>query len=275
MRKNKTMPNQNESLDVSAKSIEDAIEQGLAELGVTRDQVSIEILNEGKRGIFGLGSEEAVVRLTVRGEPAPQPAVESASVPVSSSDEVQPAEPEETDGEDNDAPIEQVVEEPVADEAIQNPIELARGHLEQLLDLMGVEATVVSRTAPDLVDNEGEPPPTVLDITGSDLGILIGRRSETLQALQYMVRLMVSKDIGGWHRTIVDVESYRSRRHQSLQKMAERMAERATTNGERVVLEAMTPYERRIIHITLRDHPKVYTKSIGRENNRKVSIIPK
>ena len=104
---------------------------------------------------------------------------------------------------------------------------------------------------------------------------MIGRRSETLQALQYMVRLMVSKDMGSWQRIVVDVESYRSRRRKSLQRMARRMAERATNNQERVVLEAMTPYERRIIHITLRDHPAVYTKSIGQDNNRKVTIIPK
>jgi spoIIIJ-associated protein len=121
----------------------------------------------------------------------------------------------------------------------------------------------------------GEKAPLVLDVTGKDLGILIGRRSETLQALQYMVRLMVSKEMGSWQRVVVDVESYRARRRQSLRQMAQRMAERAIASRERVVMEAMSAYERRIIHVALRDHPAVFTKSIGRENNRKVTIIPK
>ncbi len=266
------MSNQNERLDVSAKTVNEAIEQGLAQLGVARDQVDVEILSEGKRGIFGLGSEEALVRLTVRSEP-PAPAAEPAA-PAAPPPPPEPPAPaaaapanwlDDADDEDES--------DTGASDADAN--ELARGYLEHLLDLMNIQAQVVVRSAPDLVENPGDPVPTVLDITGNDLGILIGRRSETLQALQYMVRLMVSKDKGSWQRVVLDVESYRSRRRKSLQKMAERMAERAMSSRERVVLEAMTPYERRIIHLTLRDHPKVYTKSIGRENNRKVTIIPK
>ena len=90
-----------------------------------------------------------------------------------------------------------------------------------------------------------------------------------------MLRLMVSKEMQSWQRIVVDVESYRSRRRQTLHKIAKRMAEQAVANQERVVLEAMPAYERRIIHIALRDHPTVITKSIGRDNNRKVTIIPK
>jgi spoIIIJ-associated protein len=146
--------------------------------------------------------------------------------------------------------------------------------LEGLLERMDIEATVTTRVASDLVE-PGEEAPLVLDIIGNDLGILIGRRSETLQAIQYMVRLMVSKRLGTWQRIVVDVESYRARRRRSLRQMAERMAERAVANRERVVMEAMSAYERRIIHVALRDHPAVFTKSIGRENNRKVTIIPK
>ncbi|RME99194.1 MAG: protein jag [Chloroflexi bacterium] len=256
------MANQNENLDVSAKSVEEAIEIGLAELGLTRDEVDIQILNEGKRGLFGIGSEEATVRLSVRSQgqppaPPPEPSTEepAETAPTASIPETEPAA---TGTESN------------GDDAVS----LAKKHLENVLQLMGVEATVEVRTAADLVEQDEEPP-AVLDITGNDLGILIGRRSETLQALQYMIRLMVSKDTGRWERVVVDVESYRSRRRESLQKMAHRMAERAVANQERVVLESMTPYERRIIHIALRDNPNVYTKSIGRDSNRKVTIIPK
>ncbi|MCG3207073.1 MAG: hypothetical protein FOGNACKC_00673 [Anaerolineae bacterium] len=269
------MSNQNESLDVSAKTVNEAIEQGLAQLGVAREQVDVEILSEGKRGIFGLGSEEALVRLTVRSVP-PAPATE----PPAPTAPAAPPPPPEPPAPAAAAPANWLDEADADDESDTGSSdadanELARGYLEHLLELMSIQAQVVVRLAPDLVENPGDPVPTVLDITGNDLGILIGRRSETLQALQYMVRLMVSKDKGSWQRVVLDVESYRSRRRKSLQKMAERMAERAMSSRERVVLEAMTPYERRIIHLTLRDHPKVYTKSIGRENNRKVTIIPK
>lgn len=255
------MANQNENLDVSAKSVEEAIEIGLAELGLTRDQVDIEILNEGKRGLFGIGSEEATVRLSVRSQAQPP-------TPVAEPPEEEPAETAPTADTPEPDPVAEA--ETDGDDAVA----LAKKHLEDVLQLMGVEAAVVARTAADLVEQDEEPP-AVLDITGNDLGILIGRRSETLQALQYMIRLMVSKDTGRWERVVVDVESYRSRRRASLQKMAHRMAERAIANQERVVLESMTPYERRIVHITLRDNPSVYTKSIGRDSNRKVTIIPK
>jgi spoIIIJ-associated protein len=89
------------------------------------------------------------------------------------------------------------------------------------------------------------------------------------------MRLMVSKELGSWQPLVVDVESYRARRRQSLRNMAQRMADRAVANQERVVLEAMPAYERRIIHIALRDNPSVTTQSIGHEKNRKVTILPK
>ncbi len=273
------MSNQNVSLDVNAKTVDEAIEQGLTRLGVTRNQVDIKIITEGKRGIFGLGSEDAVVRLTVR-QPEP-PAPMADPTPQKPEPAVVEAKPEPEPLGLGDAPFDEDDDEgefeirPGTEAAHQDAVELACGYLAELLGLMNINADVVARSAPDLVENEGDPVPTVLDITGKDLGILIGRRSETLQALQYMVRLMVSKDLGAWQRIVIDVESYRSRRRSSLQKMAQRMAERAQSSRERIVLEAMTPYERRIIHLTLRDHPAVYTKSIGRENNRKVTIIPK
>jgi spoIIIJ-associated protein len=139
---------------------------------------------------------------------------------------------------------------------------------------MGIRADITARIATDLVE-EGEEPPLALNITGKDLGILIGRRSETLQALQYMVRLMVSKEMTSWQPIVIDVESYRVRRRRSLHRMAEKMTERAMTTHKRVVLEAMPAYERRIIHVALKDHPAVITKSIGSDDNRKVTIIPK
>lgn len=273
--KNEKMTNQNESLDVSAKTVEEAIEQGLSRLGLSRDQVEIQVLNEGKRGIFGLGSEEAVVRLIPKSPPV-------AETPVISPVAKPEPEPVTAEPETEETPPPPAVQPDEAEESEYDDVpahdrqalEIAQTHLANLLEMMGIQAEIVVRPAPDLVD-PGDEAPLVLDITGRDLGILIGRRNETLQALQYVVRLMVSKEMGSWQRIVVDVESYRSRRRQTLHQMAKRMAERAVANNERVVLEAMPPYERRIIHMTLRDHPAVTTKSIGRENNRKVTIIPK
>ncbi|MCB0212608.1 MAG: KH domain-containing protein, partial [Anaerolineae bacterium] len=182
---------------------------------------------------------------------------------------------EESVIDDDDYAEEDELETPfAATDSDSDVANIAKSYLEELLEYMGIEATVTPRIAPDLVD-PGEEPPLVLDVTGKDLGILIGRRSETLQALQYMVRLMVSKDMQSWQRIVVDVESYRARRRRSLSQMAKRMAERAVASGERVVMESMSAYDRRIIHVALRDHPDVFTKSIGRESNRKVTIIPK
>lgn len=256
------------TIEVSAKTVEEAIEQGLAQLNLTQDEVEIEIVSEGKRGVFGLGAEDAQVRLT--------PKTLSRAMPSSF----------ETEVAVTTKAVSSIEEAPLAGEALddqtatgdaereQNVAEIAEEYLKELLRCMGVEARVSRGDAADLVE-PGEEPPLVLDITGQDLGILIGRRSETLRALQYMLRLMVSKQISRWYPVVVDVESYRVRRRRSLYQLAEKMAKRAIASRRRVVLEAMPAYERRIVHLALRNHPAVYTKSIGSEDNRKVTIIPK
>jgi len=118
--------------------------------------------------------------------------------------------------------------------------------------------------------------PFVLDIQGDeDLGALIGRRGETLAALQYLTRLIVGHKTKVWSDFAVDVQQYKVRRGQALQNLAARMAERVEESGRAVALEAMPAAERRIIHLALRDHPKVTTQSIGEGENRKVMILPK
>jgi spoIIIJ-associated protein len=263
--------NVEKSLDVNAKTVDEAIEQGLAQLGLPRDQVDIEIIKEGKRGVFGLGSEEAQVRLIPKGQTAApsSQAAQATRVEAVADGADQTASPEPEPDEPASPPVEL---EASGDK--QQILETGEKYLSGLLERMGIEATVTIRVATDLVEADEEPP-LVLDITGKDLGILIGRRSETLRALQYMVRLMVSKEMRSWQPIVVDVESYRVRRRRSLRQMAQKMAERAAATGKRVVLEAMPAYERRIIHLTLKDHPAVHTKSIGSDDNRKVTIIPK
>jgi spoIIIJ-associated protein len=115
----------------------------------------------------------------------------------------------------------------------------------------------------------------LVEIQGDDLSILIGRRSETLNALQYIASLIVGKELGEWVPMIIDVQGYRARRERQLRQIARRMAEQAIHTGKRQILEPMPANERRIIHMELHDHPQVTTESLGEEPNRKVTIFPK
>lgn len=263
------MSKRNEGLDVNAKTIDEAIELGLAQLGLTREQVEIEVIKEGKRGVFGIGAEEAHIRLTPKQPALAQPSTPAETLPGKTKAQV--AAPIEPVPAAPITPPTQPAVEPGQPSAVE---EIAANCLNNLLKHMGIQAKITHRYGADLVEDD-ESVPLVLDVTGGDLGILIGRQSETLQALQFMVRTMVSKEMGEWHPIVVDVESYRARRRQSLRRLAEKMAERVVATKKRVVLEAMPPHERRIIHITLRDHPSVTTKSIGSDDNRKVTIVPK
>lgn len=146
--------------------------------------------------------------------------------------------------------------------------------LQGMLDRMDVRATAEAVDYRGVLD-VGQDPPLVINIEGDDLGILIGRRAETLAAIQYLTRLMVNHKTHRWINLVVDVEGYKARREEQLVKLAERMADRAATTGKPVALEAMPARERRIIHITLREHPKVFTESAGEGEHRKVTIIPR
>lgn len=138
--------------------------------------------------------------------------------------------------------------------------------LERLLDLMGVSATV---------EPAAEGVPVTLNVSGDDLGILIGRRGQTLACLQHVVRLIVSHETGGWAPIVIDVEGYKQRRYQSLQALAYRIAEQVKSRRTPFTLEPMPAYERRIIHLALVDHPDVTTQSVGEGEERKVVISPR
>lgn len=228
------------AIEVQAPTAAEAIDRGLEELNVDRDDVKIEILDEGSRGVLGLRARDAHVRLTLISD-----------------------EKTETGGE------------PGEDEYSQERLErVALATLEELLDRMKVKAQVVIRQDEE-THTQGDAPPVVLDVLGDDLGVLIGRRGETLAALQYMTRLIVSREMQSWVNLVVDVERYKVRRAHSLRQLAERMAERVTLNHQPVALEPMPPHERRIVHISLRDHPGVTTQSVGQGDARKVTIIPR
>ncbi len=247
------MPSEKASVEISAKTVEEAIARGLADLSLTREQAEITVLNPGRSGVLGFGAEDALVRIASRSEPQEMAA--------------EGAEPE-SDFEAS------ALAAPVAGAPASDTANLAVDVLQGLLDRMSIRARVTVRVGDDLIE-EGEVAPLTLDVVGDDLGILIGRQGETLRDLQYMTRLRLSRQLERWEPIVVDVESYRVRRRRSLHLLAVRMAERVVVSRQRVVLEAMPAHERRIIHMALREHPTVTTKSIGEGEHRKVTIIPK
>jgi len=152
--------------------------------------------------------------------------------------------------------------------------EVAEEILETLLDLMDVEATIMPESLQTTNGEEQVTPPLAFNIQGEDLGILIGRRGQTLAALQYIVRLIINHQMKVWTPLVIDVEGYKQRRSEALQALAVRMAEQVRLKGVPFTLEPMPAYERRIIHLALTDHPDVTTESAGEGDARKVVILP-
>jgi spoIIIJ-associated protein len=207
----------------------------LAQLGKDRDEVAIEVLEAGSE------DEEALVRVTA------------------------------VDDE------EETASETLAPMPTGNVDQIARRILEDLLERMDIDGyvTAVRSTVPG---QKGEPEDTItLHVEGADeeaMGLLIGRRGETLRSLQFMVNLLVSRKVQKWPQVVVDVGNYRQRRQESLEGLARRMAERVRQSGRPLTLEPMGAYERRIVHLALRADPTVYTESNGEGENRKIVIFP-
>ncbi len=253
-----------DSIEVSARTVETAIEEALARLGKKRDEVEVKVLKEGSRGILGIGAEEARVLVTVlpaRPTPAAAP---PPPVPVMAL-----------------APVAE--EKPVVEEAEkvtaatwEETAEKAQDVVTHLLRGMGIGAKVaVRQTEPQAQEDVEASENITVDVTGDDLGILIGRRGETLASLQFITNLIVNKQVRPQRRIIVDVERYRLRREAALRGLAQRMAERVRYTHQPVTLEAMPPNERRIVHLTLKDSPYVATQSFGEGEARRVVISPK
>ena len=215
------------SLETSGRTVEEAIQKALETLNLSREEVEVTVVKEGKHGILGLGAEEATVRV-----------------------------------------------EPLTG-ALENIDDMAKEVLETLLARMGVTASVACQTRPRPGGGEGAGDVIALDVTGDDLGILIGRRGQTLSSLQYIVRLIVAHQTQARVPIVIDVEGYKQRRYEALQALAQRMAEQVKTRGRPFTLEPMLAYERRIIHLALADDPDVTTESVGEGETRKVVIMPR
>ena len=201
----------NDYVEISAKTVQEAVALALEELGADYGDVEIEVLEEGSKGLFGIGSRDARVRVSLKNSPADD----------------------------------------------------AYNFLENILSLMNMDVEVEKLEDGDTI---------ILRVWGKDSGIVIGRRGETLDALQYLTNLVVNKHSDTYKRVIIDVENYRKRREETLVRLAGRLADRVTRYRRNITLEPMNPYERRIIHSALQNHRYVETYSIGEEPNRKVVI---
>jgi spoIIIJ-associated protein len=291
-----------ESIEASGKSVDEAVKQALARLGKRRDEVEITVLQEPSRGAFGLGSRDARVRVTAR----PSNIGVSASAVITPEmadailgpegdfpeEEVYAEDEEEFEEEEFDEEVEEMEgEEPtpffptsvgstqVADlvevsavdgemQEVEKPsredVDITVDVLQHILHYMNIRATVQVRSTD----------PLTLNIQGinENLGLLIGRRGETLSALQLLVSLIVGHRTKHRMRIIVDAENYRERREENLRSLALRVAQQVRNYRRSIALEAMPPHERRIVHIALSDSKDISTESIGEGEERRVVI---
>ena len=269
-------------------SIDSAVALALQDLKLTREQVTVTVLEEPSKGFFGIGSKLAKVRVE---EIAPEkPAVEE-----------KPAKPEKKDKEERkaEAPKTQAKEETREKRASEKPAKKKdkkpRGKREFKIE---GEAQSVSAKPADLVDMPDHPAKTFLtdliremgleasvkvaanadsvyaDIEGADTGTIIGKRGQTLDSIQYLTSLVVNKGEDEYIRVVVDAEGYRAKREATLEKLAYKLAEKSVRTGRSVKLEPMNPYERKVIHTTLQTVPAVVTRSEGSEPHRRVVIEP-
>jgi len=200
------------SVTKEAKTVDEAVQLALEELGIDEDHAEIEVIDEGSKGLLGIiGNRNAVVKVTEKMD------------------------------------IDTVVKE----------------FLEPLFDKLGIEADMEITREEDVIN---------IRLTGDDVGIIIGRRGETLDALQYLISLVINRYTPEYTRVILDVGDYRQKRSESLQRLARKVAAKVARTKKNITLEAMNPYERRIIHSSLQDFPNITTVSVGEEPNRKVVI---
>ena len=298
--------------EFSARTEDEAVEMGLQELGVSIADVDVQVVEEGSKGLFGLfGSRPVKVRLTlkdaeedpladlledkpekkeekkaVKAEKKTEKKAEKAEEKAEKKAEKKPekkaekaekkAEPKAEPAEEKKAapkpeirPMEkpEVTMIPAEELTEDSPAGIAHAFLMELTKLMGVDVTIDMGT-----DAEGN---VFGYINGDTLGILIGRRGETLDAVQYLTSLKVNRGREGYTRVTLDTENYRAKREDTLIRLANRMANRALRTGRKVSLEPMNPYERRIIHYALQQTDGVDTHSEGEEPNRHVVITQK
>jgi spoIIIJ-associated protein len=262
------------TLEIIAPTVEEALAQGLSQLGLTAEAVSVEVLDSGTRGLFGLGGRQVRVRISVNPPPGqekpaslpdPKPASAKKAAPRPKAREAKPrAEAKPAERPAPAARIENHDHDPLLDKT--------EDIISKLIHLLGLRAQVSAHFDESSTDDRRN---ILVDVRGDDLSALICRHAETLNAFQYVASLIVGKESQQWVQLIVDVEGYRARREKQIRQLALRMAEQVIKTGRKTTMEPMPSSERRVIHLELRGHPAVTTESIGEEPYRKVVILPK
>ena len=253
------------TIETTGKTPEEAIEAALDQLGVGPDEVEIDVVSEGRGGLLGIGSEPAVVRVTLA-EGEDEPSTESEAASETQPDTLADFSPFGDDLDDDYDDFDEFDEEEETSEVVKVGYDV----LSTLLNKMGVSADVYLRE-PYTGDDEGP----VFEIEGDDSGLLIGTRGETLRSLQFIVSFLVSRRMGERTNLMVDVEGYQQRRYDSVANLARRVAQRVAQRGRSIPLEPMPPNERRQVHMALADRSDVETESDGYGDRRKVVIHPK
>lgn len=260
------------TIEITGKTVEEAIAAGIAELNASIGEVDVEIVEEGSKGFFGLfGTKPAKVRLSLKQSEEVVSKIENKYGLGNKA--------EKSEKKENKVPAKvtpsATKEEPEKKEKANKPSNLnkeviekrARDFLQELTKMMGTNVTIKAELKEDAT--------LFVEMHGDELGILIGRHGETLDALQYLTRLAINRDEEDFVRVVLDSESYRAKREDALIRLANRMANRALKTGRRVSLEPMNPYERRIIHSALQAHEGVVTHSEGEEPRRHLVITLK
>jgi spoIIIJ-associated protein len=252
------------ALEVSGKNVDEAVSRALEQLGCTRDEVEVEVLHPGSPGrLLGFGAEPARIRVVRLGADADTVGASAGVAEAEATlDEV------EVGIEEDEAALE-AVEPADAEAAPHDPVrdaELARIMLVELIHRMGMRELRVDIVSAD---------PLLLNIMGGDVADLIGRRGENLRALQFVLGLMLNKQLRRHTRVTVDADGYRARREELLTGMAQRFASRVRSTRQPMQLEAMPPNERRIVHLALSEDPDVMTESVGEGDARRVVIKPR
>lgn len=266
-----------EYITVSAKNVDDAITEALVELGITSDQLDYEIIEKGSAGFFGIGMKQAVIKARKKTSPKKNLEKEKKESSFQKKSFEKPEKKErkkesfqkETVGESKEeketVAKKQPEKEPELAPVEAKTIETCETFIKDVLEAMGMKETTVTSS----IDEEGA---LAIEVAGEGMGVLIGKRGQTLDSIQYLANRVANKEQESYVRVKLDTEDYRRRRKETLEHLAKNIAGKVKRTRRKVILEPMNPYERRIIHSVLQGDPAITTHSEGEEPYRKVVV---
>ena len=243
------------SVEKVGKTVNDAVTEALIELGASSEEVDIEIISKGSKGFIGFGAKDAKVRVTLKAPIEIEPQIQEIPQVI----EENKVEKQEQPKNSEDTVV-------VTKDEIAHVQHLAEEFLYKLLKEMNIEAVVKS----EVVNNNR----LSISLEGKNMGVIIGKRGETLDAIQYIVNIVANKERTEYVKIMLDTENYRARREETLKKLAYKLSKKAQQSKKPIILEPMNPYDRRIIHSALQESKIVKTHSEGKEPFRRVVITP-